>query len=66
MIQHYSNMGIDIFNREDLFFNELCYPFSLSNSDNILKAINIFFMWKWLQILINRHWKNVCQVFFLS
>ena len=44
MIQHYSNMGIDIFNREDLFFNELCYPFSLSNSDNILKAINIFFM----------------------
>jgi hypothetical protein len=36
-------MGIDIFNREDLFFNELCYPFSLSNSDNILKAIKITF-----------------------
>ena len=37
MIQHYSNLGIDIFNSEDLFFNEVCYPFSISNSDIILK-----------------------------
>jgi len=37
MIQHYSNLGIDIFNSEDLFFNEVCYPFSISNSDVILK-----------------------------
>ena len=37
MIEHYSSLGIDIFNSEDLFFNEICYPFSIANSDIILK-----------------------------
>ena len=37
MITYYSELGIDIFNNEDSFFNDLCYPFSISNSDVILK-----------------------------
>ena len=37
MIEHYSSLGIDIFNSKDLFFNDVCYPFSISNSDVILK-----------------------------
>ena len=37
MISYYSKLGIDIFNNEDSFFNDLCYPFSISNSDIILK-----------------------------
>ena len=36
-IQHYSSLGIDIFNSKDLFFNDVCYPFSISNSDIILR-----------------------------
>ena len=37
MISYYSGLGIDIFNKQDSFFNDLCYPFSISNSDVILK-----------------------------
>ena len=37
MIEHYSSLGIDIFDSKDLFFNDVCYPFSISNSDVILK-----------------------------
>ena len=36
MISSYSQLGIDIFNKEDLFFNDICYPFSNENSDIIL------------------------------
>ena len=37
MISQYSELGIDIFNTQDSFFNDICYPFSISNSDLILK-----------------------------
>ena len=37
MISYYSELGIDIFDGKDSFFNDLCYPFSISNSDIILK-----------------------------
>ena len=37
MILYYSELGIDIFNLNDSFFNDICYPFSNSNSDVILK-----------------------------
>ena len=37
MISQYSELGIDIFNSQDSFFNDICYPFSISNSDVILK-----------------------------
>ena len=37
MIGYYSELGIDIFDIEDSFFNDLCYPFSIANSDVILK-----------------------------
>ena len=36
-ILYYSELGIDIFNNKDSFFNDLCYPFSISNFDIILK-----------------------------
>ena len=44
MISYYSELGIDIFDSEDSFFNDLCYPFSISNSDIILKdrVLNIY------------------------
>ena len=37
MIAYYSDLGIDIFNSNDSFFNDICYPFSISNSDVILE-----------------------------
>ena len=37
MISYYSDMNIDIFNIEDQFFNDICYPFTNENSDIILK-----------------------------
>ena len=37
MIDYYSELGIDIFDNQDSFFNDLCYPFSISNSDVILQ-----------------------------
>ena len=37
MIDYYSELGIDIFDSKDSFFTDLCYPFSISNSDIILK-----------------------------
>jgi hypothetical protein len=37
MISYFSDLGIDIFNNKDSFFNDLCHPFSISNSDIILK-----------------------------
>ena len=33
----YSNLGIDIFNINSPFFNDICYPYSEDNSDMILK-----------------------------
>ena len=33
MISYFSELGIDIFDNKDSFFNDLCYPFSISNSD---------------------------------
>ena len=37
LISYYSELGIDVFNSNDSFFNDLCYPFSISDSDVILK-----------------------------
>jgi hypothetical protein len=37
MISQYSEQGIDIFNSKDSFFNDICFPFSISNSDLVLK-----------------------------
>ena len=37
MVNYYSDLGIDIFNSKDSFFNDICYPFSNENSDIILK-----------------------------
>ena len=37
MASYYSDLNIDIFNIEDSFFNDICYPFSDSKSDTILK-----------------------------
>ena len=37
MISYYSELGIDVFDDQDSFFNDICYPFSNSNSDIILK-----------------------------
>ena len=36
-INYYNNIGIDIFNINDTFFNDICYPYSEGNSDMILK-----------------------------
>ena len=36
-VNYYSNLGIDIFNIEDQFFNDICFPYSENNSDLILK-----------------------------
>ena len=36
-ISYYSNLGIDIFNAEDQFFNDICYSYSEGESDIILK-----------------------------
>ena len=37
MVNYYSDLGIDIFNSNDSFFNDICYPFSNENSDIVLK-----------------------------
>ena len=37
MVNYYLDLGIDIFNSKDSFFNDICYPFSNENSDIILK-----------------------------
>ena len=37
MLSYYSDLGIDILDINDSFFNDICYPFSNSNSDIILK-----------------------------
>ena len=36
-INYYNNIGIDIFNINDTFFNDICYPYSEGDSDMILK-----------------------------
>ena len=36
MISHYSDLNIDIFNIEDSFFNDICYPFSDNKADLVL------------------------------
>ena len=35
-ISYYSQLGIDIYNIEDKFFNDICYSYSENNSDMIL------------------------------
>ena len=37
MILYYSELGIDIFNINDSFFNDICFPFSNSKCDIVLK-----------------------------
>ena len=37
MILYYSELGIDIFNINDSFFNDICYPYSNTNCDIVLK-----------------------------
>ena len=37
LASQYSALNIDVFNSKDSFFNDLCYPFSIVNSDIILK-----------------------------
>ena len=37
MVEYYSNLNIDIFNIEDNFFVDICYPYSISNTDLILQ-----------------------------
>ena len=36
-IYYYSEIGVDIFNSSDKFFNDICYSYSENNSDLILK-----------------------------
>ena len=36
-ISYYSDIGVDIFNIKDNFFNDICYPYSNDSSDMILK-----------------------------
>ena len=36
-VTYYSELGIDVFNIKDDFFNDICYPYSENNSDMILK-----------------------------
>ena len=36
-ISKYADIGIDIFNINDKFFNDICYPYSEGDSDIILK-----------------------------
>ena len=36
MISYFSDLGIDIFNINDSFFNDICYPYSNSFSDLVL------------------------------
>ena len=37
MASQYSDIGIDIYNSKDSFFNDICYSYSNTNSDIILK-----------------------------
>ena len=37
LVSKYSDLGIDILDSHDVFFNDICYPYSLNNSDMILK-----------------------------
>ena len=37
MVSYFSEIGVDIFDREDSFFNDICYSYSISGSDIILK-----------------------------
>ena len=36
-ISYYSDIGVDVFNIKDKFFNDICYPYSNDSSDMILK-----------------------------
>ena len=36
-VNHYNELGIDVFNIEDDFFNDVCYPHSENGADMILK-----------------------------
>ena len=36
-VNYYSELGIDIFNIEDEFFNDICYSYSENDSDIIIK-----------------------------
>ena len=37
LVSYFAEYNIDIFNKDDDFFNDQCYPFSLENKDIILK-----------------------------
>ena len=37
MLSYYSDLGIDLFDSNDSFFKDICYPFSIDDSDIILK-----------------------------
>jgi uncharacterized membrane protein SpoIIM required for sporulation len=37
MMEYFSELGIDILDSKDSFFTDLCYPFSISNDDIILR-----------------------------
>ena len=37
LVSKYSDLGIDILDSNDVFFNDICYPYSENNSDIILK-----------------------------
>ncbi len=36
-ISNYMDIGVDVFNIRDIFFNDICYPYSQNNSDIILQ-----------------------------
>ena len=37
LISHFSDIGVDVFNINDKFFNDICYPYSNNQTDLILK-----------------------------
>ena len=37
MIEYFSNLNVDIFDIQDAFFNDICLPFSFSDTDIILR-----------------------------
>ena len=55
MILYYSELGIDIFNLNDSFFNDICYPFSNSNNDIILndRISDIYQNYSYVMIIVN-------------
>ena len=54
---YFKNMGIDFFNLEDEFFNDICYPYSDNNksSNMILSDVLIIFikMYPYVEVIVN-------------